>query len=216
MSEGWIKLHRKIQLSDKYLSEPFCRNMAWVDLLLLANHDDKYFRVRGVPVVVKRGQCGYSIKKLSNRWKWSEGKVKRFLNELQNDAQIEQQNFNVTTLISIINYNQYQGDGAQISAQTDAQTARKQRADGAQTETNKNVKNVNNEKNVGNDPFFEMFRRVAGKHIPDTELVQEIAKFKNRYPNAHPNKSGALVNAWVGNIGNTKPDTGTKKNSSFV
>jgi hypothetical protein len=36
-------------------------------------------------------------------------------------------------------------------------------------------------------------------------LMEEIAKFKNKYPNAHPNQSGALINAWVGNIGKEKP-----------
>ena len=54
------------------------------------------------------------------------------------------------------------------------------------------------------DPFFQMFRRVSGNHLTDNDLMIEIAKFKNKYPNAHPNKSGALINAWVANIGNDK------------
>lgn len=53
------------------------------------------------------------------------------------------------------------------------------------------------------DPFFEMFRRVAGSHISNDELIQEIGKFKNKYPNQHPNHSGALINTWVANIGKT-------------
>lgn len=64
------------------------------------------------------------------------------------------------------------------------------------------------------DPFFEMFRRVAGKHISDSALMDEIAKFRNKYPNAHPNQSGALINAWVGNIGKEKPIV--RDNNSFV
>jgi hypothetical protein len=51
------------------------------------------------------------------------------------------------------------------------------------------------------DPWFQMFRRCAGKHISDEELLHEIGRFKNRYPNQHPNVSGALVNTWVANIG---------------
>jgi hypothetical protein len=54
---------------------------------------------------------------------------------------------------------------------------------------------------IAEEPFFEMFRRATGKHISDEELLQEIAKFKNKYPNIHPNQAGALVNAWIGNIG---------------
>lgn len=64
------------------------------------------------------------------------------------------------------------------------------------------------------EPFFEMFRRVAGKHINDSELMDEIAKFRNKYPNAHPNQSGALINTWVANIGKEKAIV--KDKNSFV
>lgn len=52
-----------------------------------------------------------------------------------------------------------------------------------------------------NNIFFEMFRRVAGYSIQDSELRQEIGKFRNKYPNVHPNQAGALINTWVTNIG---------------
>lgn len=52
-----------------------------------------------------------------------------------------------------------------------------------------------------NNIFFEFFRRVSGKHISDGELLIEVAKFQNRYPNIHPNTAGALINTWVANIG---------------
>lgn len=55
------------------------------------------------------------------------------------------------------------------------------------------------------DPFFEMFRRATGAHISDDELIAEIGKFKNKYPNVHINQAGALVNTWVSNIGREKP-----------
>jgi len=49
--------------------------------------------------------------------------------------------------------------------------------------------------------FFQMMRRAAGSHIPDCELKQEVGKFRNKYPNIHPNRAGPLVNTWVTNIG---------------
>lgn len=52
-----------------------------------------------------------------------------------------------------------------------------------------------------NDGFFEMFRRVAGRHITDEELKKQVALFKNKYPNIHSNQAGALINAWVARIG---------------
>jgi hypothetical protein len=85
---GWIKLYRKLQQNDLWTFEPFTRGQAWVDLLLLANHKDGFIRVRGIRVEVKRGQVGWSEIKLAERWKWSRGKVRRFLFELECDGQI--------------------------------------------------------------------------------------------------------------------------------
>lgn len=56
---------------------------------------------------------------------------------------------------------------------------------------------------LAEDPLWPMFRRVCGPQIKDEELAKEMQKFKNKYPNVHPNQAGALVNTWVGNIGKT-------------
>jgi DNA replication protein DnaD len=130
MSKGWIKLHRQIMDSAGYFEEPFCRTMAWIDLLLLANHKDKTIRKRGIRVIVERGQVGYSEKILAERWKWSRGKVRRFLNDLKTVQQIVHQKTNITTLITIVNYEQYKI----VEHQNDQQTDTKRY-------TNKNDKN---------------------------------------------------------------------------
>lgn len=142
--DGWIKLHRKIMDNPLYLSEPFTRMQAWIDLLLLANHKEGFFYVRGNKVVVGRGQVGTSSRTLASRWQWSRGKVERFLKDLENDNQIEPQKNNVITLISICNYDDYQN----TEPQTEPQTSRRQTTDEPQTDRNKNDKK---EKNVNND-----------------------------------------------------------------
>jgi hypothetical protein len=164
MADGWIKLHRKIIETNGYFSEPFCRNMAWVDLLLLANHDTDYFRCRGVKVEVLRGQCGYSEPTLAKRWKWSKGKVRRFLNDLKNDSRIVLQKNNVTTLISITNYDTYQTSDTANGT-----------ANGPQTDPNKNVKN-DKKKNIGAEapPSY--------KQLTEKDFYDSIAKFKDQYP----------------------------------
>jgi hypothetical protein len=141
MSQGWIKLHRKIMDSELYsFKEPFCKPMAWIDMLLLANHKDAVFFKNGKPVTVKRGQLAYSTRELAKRWNWSQNKVIRFLDFLsktntQNGSQVNMQKTNITTLITILNYNKYQ-IGEYTDEYTDIGT------DGAQTETNKNDKNT--------------------------------------------------------------------------
>ena len=75
---GWIRIHRKIMDTPEWLAEPFTRAQAWVDLLLLANHETGFIRKRGIMIAVERGQVGYSEDALSARWRWSRGKVRRF------------------------------------------------------------------------------------------------------------------------------------------
>ena len=147
MIDGWIKLHRKITENELWLSEPFTRAQAWVDLLLLANHKDGSIRKRGILVFVDRGQVGYAEETLSQRWKWSRGKVRRFLSELKTNDQIEykisektvQKNSSVSSLISIVNYDSYQNN----STEDDTEDGRK--TDGRRYR-NKNEKNEKNEK----------------------------------------------------------------------
>ncbi len=132
-NNGWIKLHRKITDDPMYFSETFTRMQAWIDMILLANYSEGFFYIRGNKVTVNRGQIGYSQESLAKRWKWSRGKVRRFLKQLENDGKIVQQKSSVITLISIVNYDAYQSDGT-----TDSTT------DGRQTDINKkNKKNKN-------------------------------------------------------------------------
>lgn len=139
MHRGYVKLWRRLLASELWTQEKFTRGQAWVDLILLANHKPGSIRVRGARVSVARGQLGYSELSLAKRWKWSRGKVRRFMSELASNPiqQIEQQKTSLTSLISIVNYDQYQGDGQRTEHQTVQQTDIKRY-------TNKNVKNVKN------------------------------------------------------------------------
>jgi len=115
-SQGWIKLHRQIIETPEWLAEPFTRGQAWVDLLLLANHETGFIRKRGILIAVDRGQVGYSERTLSERWQWSRNKVRRFLVELTALSRISRKisektipkNTSVSDLIYIINYDKYQ------------------------------------------------------------------------------------------------------------
>lgn len=107
-NSGWISLHRKIMDDPLYLSEKFTKVHAWIDLLLLANFKDSEIIIRGIRIPLKRGQLAYSEVSLAKRWKWARSTAKRYLFELETRHQIEQQKNNVTTLITILNFDKYQ------------------------------------------------------------------------------------------------------------
>lgn len=110
MDEGWIKIHRKVLSHPMYYAEPFTRMQAWFDLLLLANIDARAISVRGIRLEIKRGMVVNSKDWLADRWRWSRGKVTRYLDMLETDGMIEQQKSRVITCISIRNFDHYQLD----------------------------------------------------------------------------------------------------------
>jgi hypothetical protein len=145
MESGYVKLFRCLQCNPLWTSEAFSRGQAWVDLLMLANHKETSVRKRGIKIVIGRGQVGWSERNLAERWGWSRGKVKRFLDELEDDHQIEQQNgpqnINVTSLITIVNYDKYQSDEPQNEPEIVPQTDRKRATNSTMNKNEKKVKN---------------------------------------------------------------------------
>ncbi len=125
---GWIKLDRKILDHWMWMDEPFTRGQAWVDLLLMANHQPTKSAVGGRVVEDERGTVCRSISFLATRWKWSRGKVERFLELLESDHMVELKRTgkqtSKRTVIFIVNYCIYQD--ARTSEQTSEQTSGEQ------------------------------------------------------------------------------------------
>lgn len=149
-----------------YFSEPFTRIGAWIDMLLIANHKEGYFFVRGNKVTVSRGQIGMSQESFAKRWKWSRGKVSRFILSLETDGQIVQQKNNVTTLISICNYNEYQTDGTTDNASSSTTDGRQTVL---QTDTNNKNNNLNND-NTDNKGVEEKAKRFVPPTIDEIKI----------------------------------------------
>lgn len=85
-----------------------------------------------------RGQLTFSVRFLSEKWRWSPGKVMRFLTALQADGTIDTQTDGQQTIITICNYSKYQlapkTTDTQADTQADTQT-------GTPTDTKKNASN---------------------------------------------------------------------------
>jgi hypothetical protein len=93
-----------------------------------------------------------SLENIAKRFRWSRGKAERFISELETANQIVRQKNNVTTLFSIVNYDEYQSNdkadnkpNGKPSSKADGQQTVKQ------TDTNNNANNENNEENDKED-----------------------------------------------------------------
>ena len=112
---GWIKLWRSITdnhvLSDDDI--PYNKRMAFIDLLLQTSYSNrktvKY--IRNVPVELKKGQIAISERELVTRWgpqTWTRNKVSGFLKRLEQEGMISINTNNLTTIITICKWNEYQ------------------------------------------------------------------------------------------------------------
>jgi hypothetical protein len=108
---GWIKLHRSITKSFIYTFDEPDKALAWIDLLLMARHDDGKIMLKGQVISISRGQVAMSQYGMEKRWKWSRNKVRRFLLLLENEGKIIVEAKPLTTIVTICNYSEYQDNG---------------------------------------------------------------------------------------------------------
>lgn len=107
---GWIKLHRQIWHNNEVweTDEPFDKRSAWIDLLLMANHEPKSIIIDGKPAIIGRGQLHTSERKLAQRWRWSRDKVRRFLATTNRTTMTTTKHTTYGTTITIEKYSDYQ------------------------------------------------------------------------------------------------------------
>ena len=106
--KGYIKLYRDIRGHWIWSDPDYLR--AWVDLLMMVNHEDRQILFNKKLITVKRGSRITSIRKLSERWGWSRGRVSRFLDMLEQDHMIATRRTTQKTLLNVINYGFYQSE----------------------------------------------------------------------------------------------------------
>lgn len=107
--EGWTKLWRSLMDNPLWTEEPFTKGQAWVDLIMMAKRPDSD----------DPGAVCCSVLYLANRWRWSHGKVRRFLERLKRCGMIivhkngHQNGQSNGKLLTVAKYSAYQTDGKQ-------------------------------------------------------------------------------------------------------
>jgi hypothetical protein len=194
--KGWIKLYRSIRDNSLWNEKPFDKARAWIDILLMANHENRDVGIGNQTIHVNAGSFITSIAKLTDRWGWAKNTVRRYLNRLESETMIEHKAERKWTIVTVLNWASYQ-DGWNESG---TKVEHKWNESGTKTDPNNNKeirnKKKENDKNpfdhpaddrTRNDPQFDLFwkaypRKVgktkayaAWKRIhPDRELFEKI------------------------------------------
>jgi len=147
--QGWVKLHRQFRDKGYYHKSEYVH--VWVECLLRANHKAKEIMWNGKTFTVQPGQFITGRRKFSLGTGISESRVHRILKYLENEQQIEQQTTNTSRLITILNWEKYQGYEQPNEQQVNSgRTASEQRVN--TNKNDKNEENVKNEKNTTTCP----------------------------------------------------------------
>lgn len=133
--KGYIFIYRDIWDHWLWEDKPFSRGQAWIDLIMMVNHEDKKILFNGNLIEVKRGSKITSIRILAERWGWSQGKVSRFLDALESERMISQKRSSKNTVLTVENYGVYQSK----PSKNGAQTKHRRSTDGEQTENRRST-----------------------------------------------------------------------------
>lgn len=143
---GYIRLERKLINHWMYKDKPFNMSMAWIDMIFIATHTTHIDLWRGRPTEFKRGDVNLSITDLAKRWGWSRGRVRRFLNNLENERMVIVNATTDRTTITLVKYDDFQG------GRTRDDTTDGQRTDNGRAADGTHLNNViNNDKGMNKD-----------------------------------------------------------------
>jgi hypothetical protein len=107
MQRGWLN-HRVFRSRKQ---EPFCRAAAWCWLIDQAAHKPVSIERGGKIVELRRGQLSHSFRFVAEAWGWPIGRVQRFVSLLTREAMIDTSSDTGQIVITICNYDKYQGNG---------------------------------------------------------------------------------------------------------
>lgn len=185
---GWIKLYRKI-MENPIVTKDADYLAIWVYLLLNATHDSYPVLFKGERIMLEPGQLLTGRKTIASRLSVSESKVTRVLNAFEIEHQIKQQTSNKNRLISIVNWDFYQGSEQQNEQQLDNnRTTTEQQVNNNWTTTehkqeckeyknDKNVKECKNERSSKGESTKQIFDRVIGDYAISKPLVEKICEW---------------------------------------
>lgn len=138
MSTGWIKLHRQLLEWEWY--DDTNTKCLFIHCLLRANHGDIEWRGHKI----KRGQFLTSVDTLTRETGLSVSQIRTSLKKLISTNEIASKSQARSTVITVVQYDSHQGS----DKPDDKLMTMKSQADDNEIATDKNVKNVKNDKKV--------------------------------------------------------------------
>ena len=193
-NKGWVKFHRE-QFNHWISKKPFCDGYAWTYLYTRANFKKNMVNFRNEYIEVERGQFLTSKLQLQRIFGWTYRHVENFLLALKNDENITYRTTNRYIVITIINYEFYQGDEEQNEEQNEEQVKNRLGTGLERGNTNKNVlKNVNNEKKEKKEKKIS-FNFKTG--LFNNLTIEQMEEYEKKYPDIDVYEEEKKMTDWL-------------------
>lgn len=182
---NFIYVPRSIFNDESLDDGRYSRREAFLDLVQRASYEpEKVIIVKGGRVVIKRGQLAFSLRKLSEKWGWGKDKVSKTLNDFKAERRIDILKDSLTSIISIINYDLYQG-----LADTEADSIADSGADTNKDADKDNIKNNKEEYNTSDT-------NVSSYSIPKEEKKKEKEEDTGVSSKKDPADYSFIIKSW--------------------
>lgn len=148
---GWIKLYRELIDKSIWINSTLEQRVILITLLCMANHKPKKWEWQGKPYEVSTGQFITSVQSIIDKCKCKEitrQKVRTALERFKNLEFLTIETTKQNSLVTIINWEKYQGADNSSDQQINQHLTNSQPTDNQRLTTNKNVKNDKNDKNI--------------------------------------------------------------------
>jgi len=172
---GWIKLYRKLLHSPIFTSEKGLK--VWVWCLLKASHEGYEQYVGRSLVVLKPGQFVFGRKAAGGELRMKPTTIHMWIQILQNDSYIDIKTSNKYSVISINNWNDYQGNDTKTDIQPD--NKQKTKIPSGRSSTKFDTKtDINNQTEIKETLTAEL--ATNGKQTDTNKNVKEINIYSSR------------------------------------
>ncbi len=172
---GWIKLHRPIR--DHWIWGDATKLKWWLDIVMEVNHAPAKVNIGYNLIECDRGQTVRSLQGWAERWNVSKDSARHFLRLLAKDKMIVLESLNITTRITVCNYDIYN------EPTHESQTEAKRKPNGSQTEADPNKNNKEEIKNNKEKDFSqreEEFKILVFENDPlkyDQEMLEAFFNY---------------------------------------
>jgi hypothetical protein len=173
---GYIAMPRSIFDDARFSAEAFTEREAFLGMVADAAWKPRRVRLSRGAVDLQRGQLLGSSRYLADRWGWPEPRVRRFLSRIsarrskdaQNDAPIDAESDALIdaqptpdgTIITIRNYDSFQGEAKNLEPLIDAQSD-------AVADAPPDAKSTQREEEINNNTHLKVSESARATRIPD-------------------------------------------------